>query len=90
MPKNRNVKLGFWDGFTSLSKTSKEGEEQKMAQDSIDKAINKFKEIVPKGKKEQAIKLLNITEMSDTPKDGKTFKEYNETVLNKLITEINK
>lgn len=90
MPKNRNVKLGFWDGFTSLSKTSKEGEEQKMAQDSIDKAINKFKEIVPKEKKEQAIKLLNITEMSDTPKDGKTFKEYNETVLNKLITEINK
>ncbi|MDJ1645666.1 BMP family ABC transporter substrate-binding protein [Mycoplasma phocimorsus] len=90
MPKIENVKLGYWDGFVSLSKSTKPGEEQDIINASLEKAINKFKQFVPQEKKAEASKLLKIVEMVDIAPAGQTVKQVNEAALNALIAEINK
>ncbi|AXE60901.1 ABC transporter xylose-binding lipoprotein [[Mycoplasma] phocae] len=87
--KIEGVKLGYWDGFVSLSPTTKEGNDKEFATTSLQEAKNKFESIVPKAQKDNASALLGIKEMVDVAPEGKTVKEVNEGVLNALIAEIN-
>ncbi|WGI36410.1 BMP family ABC transporter substrate-binding protein [Mesomycoplasma lagogenitalium] len=80
---NANVKEGYKNDFVGISPTAITGENKVQAQKSLDKAKNKFEELVNASNEKDVKKILGIPEMNIDSQKG------NEEKINQLVVKIN-
>ncbi|MBN3534612.1 BMP family lipoprotein [Mycoplasma procyoni] len=91
--QNAHVYLGYYDGFTDVSKSSLSDDKKTIAQASLDKAIAKFKELLPETNKYNREKMesdLAIPFMTVSGEANVPGEKTNQVLLDELAQKINK
>ncbi|MBN3534848.1 BMP family ABC transporter substrate-binding protein [Mycoplasma procyoni] len=90
--KNAHVYLGYYDGFVGVSKSSLAGDNKDKAQAALDRAVAKFKELLPQADKDNREKMESALAIPFMTVDGSAKgegKKDNQGLLDELAGKIN-